>query len=135
MRARRWFAGPAFGSGDRPGLAQRRNAVGRNAPVTQRTLGVRARSGRGPLDRGRGTAEAGRGCRVELPGDLLFGSTVHLHGGPAPVRRYLPELIQLILDRKIEPGKVFDKRLPLEEAAEAYRLMDQREAIKVLLEV
>lgn len=55
---------------------------------------------------------------VELPGDLLFGSTVHLHGGPAPVRRYLPELIQLILDRKIEPGKVFDKRLPLEEAAE-----------------
>ena len=72
---------------------------------------------------------------VQLPGDLLFGSTVHLHGGPAPVRRYLPELIQLILDRKIEPGKVFDKRLPLEEAAEAYRLMDQREAIKVLLEV
>ena len=72
---------------------------------------------------------------VELPGGLLFGSTVHLHGGPAPVRRYLPELIQLILDRKIEPGKVFDKRLPLEEAAEAYRLMDQREAIKVLLEV
>ena len=72
---------------------------------------------------------------VELPGDLLFGSTVQLHGGPAPVRRYLPELIQLILDRKIEPGKVFDKRLPLEEAAEAYRLMDQREAIKVLLEV
>ena len=72
---------------------------------------------------------------VELPGDLLFGSTVHLHGGPAPVRRYLPELIQLIMDRKIEPGKVFDKRLPLEEAAEAYRLMDQREAIKVLLEV
>lgn len=72
---------------------------------------------------------------VELPGDLLFGSTVHLHGGPAPVRRYLPELIQLILDRMIEPGKVFDKRLPLEEAAEAYRLMDQREAIKVLLEV
>lgn len=61
---------------------------------------------------------------VELPGDLLFGSTVHLHGGPAPVRRYLPELIQLILDRKIEPGKVFDKRLPLEEAAEAYRLME-----------
>ena len=72
---------------------------------------------------------------VELPGDLLFGSTVHLHGGPAPVRRYLPELIQLILDRKIDPGKVFDKRLPLEEAAEAYRLMDQRESIKVLLEV
>lgn len=72
---------------------------------------------------------------VELPGGELFFSLVHLHGGPAPVRRYLPELIQLIWDRKINPGKVFDQRLPLAEAAEAYRLMDQREAIKVLLEV
>lgn len=72
---------------------------------------------------------------VELPGGELFFSLVHLHGGPAPVRRYLPELIQLIWDRKINPGKVFDQRVPLAEAAEAYRLMDQREAIKVLLEV
>ena len=70
---------------------------------------------------------------VELPGDLLFGSTVHLHGGPAPVRRYLPELIQLILDRKIDPGKVFDKELPLDQAAEGYQAMDERKAIKVLL--
>ena len=83
----------------------------------------------GPLD---GRVEIRKACH----GDPLPTVThVHLHGGPAPVRRYLPELIQLILDRKIEPGKVFDKRLPLEEAAEAYRLMDQREAIKVLLEV
>ncbi|HIW90985.1 MAG TPA: zinc-dependent alcohol dehydrogenase family protein [Candidatus Corynebacterium avicola] len=70
---------------------------------------------------------------VELPGDQLFFGLVHLHGGPAPVRRYLPELIDLILDRKIDPGKVFTRQLPLADAAEAYRLMDQREEVKVLL--
>jgi threonine dehydrogenase-like Zn-dependent dehydrogenase len=71
---------------------------------------------------------------VELPGQELFYSGVHLHGGPAPVRRFLPELIQLIWDRKIDPGKVFDLTLPLEDAAEAYRAMDERRAIKVLLQ-
>lgn len=71
---------------------------------------------------------------VELPGNQLFFRLVHLHGGPAPVRRYLPELIDLIWQRVIEPGKVFDLTLPLEQAAEAYRAMDQREAIKVLLQ-
>jgi threonine dehydrogenase-like Zn-dependent dehydrogenase len=53
----------------------------------------------------------------------------------AEVRRFLPELLQLICDRKINPGKVFDLKLPLEEAAEGYRAMDQRRAIKVLLTV
>lgn len=71
---------------------------------------------------------------VQLPGEELFFSDVHLHGGPAPVRRFLPELIQLIWDRKINPGKVFDLTLPLEDAAEAYRAMDERRAIKVLLQ-
>jgi threonine dehydrogenase-like Zn-dependent dehydrogenase len=70
---------------------------------------------------------------VELPGDELFSSVVHLHGGPAPVRRFLPELIRLIWDREIEPGKVFDLALPLEAAGDAYQAMDQRGAIKVLL--
>ncbi|WP_182886955.1 zinc-dependent alcohol dehydrogenase family protein [Microbispora sp. H10885] len=70
---------------------------------------------------------------VELPGIELFFSAVHLHGGPAPVRRFLPELIRLIWDREINPGKVFDLELPLEEAAEAYRAMDERRAVKVLL--
>lgn len=70
---------------------------------------------------------------VQLPGDELFFSTVHLHGGPAPVRRFLPELIQLIWDRKIDPGKVFDLTLPLEDAAEAYAAMDERRAIKAML--
>ena len=70
---------------------------------------------------------------VSLPGQELFFSGVHLHGGPAPVRRFLPELIRLIWDREIDPGKVFDLTLPLEEAAEGYRAMDERRAIKVLL--
>ncbi|UUL77163.1 zinc-dependent alcohol dehydrogenase family protein [Pseudarthrobacter sp. Fe7] len=70
---------------------------------------------------------------VALPGRDLFYSHVHLHGGPAPVRQYLPELIDLILRGDINPEKVFDLELPLEQAAEAYRAMDERRAIKVLL--
>ena len=70
---------------------------------------------------------------VELPGEEMFFSAVHLHGGPAPVRRFLPELIQLIWDRKIDPGKVFDLTLPLADAAEGYKAMDERRATKVLL--
>jgi threonine dehydrogenase-like Zn-dependent dehydrogenase len=70
---------------------------------------------------------------VELPGEELFFSHVHLHGGPAPVRRFLPELIDLIWKRQIDPGKVFDLELPLDEAAEGYKAMDERRAIKVLL--
>jgi threonine dehydrogenase-like Zn-dependent dehydrogenase len=70
---------------------------------------------------------------VALDGMDLFWSLVHLHGGPAPVRRFLPELIDLIWNRQIEPGKVFDLELPLGETPAGYRAMDQREAIKVLL--
>jgi threonine dehydrogenase-like Zn-dependent dehydrogenase len=72
---------------------------------------------------------------VEISGERLFFSHVHLHGGPAPVRRFLPELIELVCNGKINPGKVFDLELPLEEVAEGYRAMDERRAIKVLLRV
>jgi threonine dehydrogenase-like Zn-dependent dehydrogenase len=72
---------------------------------------------------------------VELPGEELFFSAVHLHGGPAPVRRFLPDLIELICNRAIDPGKVFDLTLPLDQAAEGYRAMDERRAIKTLLTV
>jgi threonine dehydrogenase-like Zn-dependent dehydrogenase len=72
---------------------------------------------------------------VALPGAELFFSHVHLHGGPAPVRRFLPELIDLIWNRRIDPGKVFDLELPLDQAAEAYVAMDERRAIKALLTV
>jgi threonine dehydrogenase-like Zn-dependent dehydrogenase len=70
---------------------------------------------------------------VQLPGEELFFAEVHLLGGPAPVRRFLPDLIQLIWDRKISPGKVFDLELPLSQVAEGYRAMDERRAIKALL--
>ncbi len=70
---------------------------------------------------------------VSLPGMELFFSHVHLHGGPAPVRRFLPELMQLIGDLRIDPGKVFDLDLPIDQAAEGYTAMDERRAIKALL--
>lgn len=63
----------------------------------------------------------------------MFWRNVGLRGGPAPVRAYLPTLLQLVLDRQIEPGLVFDLTLPLEEAAEGYAAMDERRAIKALL--
>jgi threonine dehydrogenase-like Zn-dependent dehydrogenase len=71
---------------------------------------------------------------VTLNGEELFYAHVHLHGGPAPVRRFLPQLIDLVWSRRINPGKVFDLTLPLERVAEAYRAMDERRAIKTLLQ-
>jgi threonine dehydrogenase-like Zn-dependent dehydrogenase len=71
--------------------------------------------------------------RVRLEGEQLFYSHAHLHGGPAPVRRYLPHLIDLITQGEINPGKVFDLELPLEKVAAGYAAMDERRAIKALL--
>src|SRR5262249_14101672 len=71
---------------------------------------------------------------VELDGEQLFFAHVHLHGGPAPVRRFLPRLIALVWNKKINPGKVFDLTLPLDQVAEGYRAMDERRAIKTLLQ-
>ena len=70
---------------------------------------------------------------VSLDGQQLFFSHVHLHGGPAPVRKYLPKLIDLVFNGIINPGKVFDLVLPLAHVAEGYRAMDERRAIKTLL--
>jgi len=72
---------------------------------------------------------------VEFDGQSLFFAQVGLMGGPAPVRRFLPHLMDLVLERKINPGKVFDLTLPLADAAEGYRAMDERRAIKTLLRV
>ncbi len=71
----------------------------------------------------------------DLPGGQLFFSHAHLHGGPAPVRRFLPELIELIWNRTIDPGRVFDLTMPLDQVADGYRAMDERRAIKTLLTV
>ncbi|EER61019.1 Alcohol dehydrogenase zinc-binding domain protein [Acidovorax delafieldii 2AN] len=72
---------------------------------------------------------------VQLDGQSLFFAQKSLFGGPAPVRRFLPHLMDLVLERKIEPGKVFDLTLPLADVAEGYRAMDERRAIKTLLRV
>ena len=84
-----------------------------------------------PLPSRRGYVDVSHG--VELPGEELFFSGVHLHGGPAPVRRFLPELIDLIVSRQIDPGRVFDLTLPLDQAADGYGAMDERRAVKTLL--
>jgi threonine dehydrogenase-like Zn-dependent dehydrogenase len=70
---------------------------------------------------------------VTLDGADLFFRHVRLLGGPAPVRRYLPELIGLVFNGRINPGKVFDLTLPLDQVADGYRAMDERRAIKTLL--
>ncbi|MFF8717296.1 zinc-dependent alcohol dehydrogenase family protein [Streptomyces sp. NPDC015184] len=70
---------------------------------------------------------------VTVDGEELFYSHVGLRGGPAPVRRYLPDLIDRVLTGRIDPGKVFDLALPLEQVAEGYKAMDERRAIKALL--
>ena len=70
---------------------------------------------------------------VQFDGQSLFFSQTGMMGGPAPVRRFLPHLLDLILTRQINPGRVFDLELPLAEAAEGYRAMDERRAIKTLL--
>jgi threonine dehydrogenase-like Zn-dependent dehydrogenase len=70
---------------------------------------------------------------VEVSGRTLFSTMLRLHGGPAPVRRFLPDLIDATLRGEIEPGRVFDLDLPLDDVAEGYRAMDERRAIKAIL--
>ncbi|WP_300682060.1 zinc-binding dehydrogenase [Nocardioides sp.] len=71
---------------------------------------------------------------VTLPVRQMFDKNVGLFGGMAPVRRYVPELLPLVLDGTARPGLVFDSVLPMSQAAEGYRQMDEREAIKVFLQ-
>jgi threonine dehydrogenase-like Zn-dependent dehydrogenase len=70
---------------------------------------------------------------TDLPQEAMFWKNVGLRGGPAPARAYLPDLLQRVWDRQIQPGKVFDLTLPLEQVAEGYAAMDQRRSIKTLL--
>lgn len=70
---------------------------------------------------------------VTFDGQALFFSQRRMLGGPAPVRRFLPDLMDRVLNGRIQPGKVFDLSLPIERVAEGYRAMDERRAIKTLL--
>ena len=107
----------------------------------RRRLGARVRGHAGVDDAGhqghpprRLVGYVGVPHGVSLDGQQLFFSHVHLHGGPAPVRKYLPKLIDLVFNGTINPGKVFDLVLPLAQVAEGYRAMDERRAIKTLLQ-
>ena len=72
---------------------------------------------------------------VSLDMSRMFGAEVHMFGGPAPVRKYLPTMINMIYRGEINPGAVFDMVLPLERAADGYAAMDERRATKVMLTV
>jgi threonine dehydrogenase-like Zn-dependent dehydrogenase len=72
---------------------------------------------------------------VELPIRTLFRRNIGVHGGSAPARTYIPELLGDVLDEKIEPGRVFDFETDLDGIAEAYAAMDERRAIKSLVRV
>jgi threonine dehydrogenase-like Zn-dependent dehydrogenase len=69
----------------------------------------------------------------ELPIGTLFGTNVTVGGGVAPVRAYLPELLDDVLDGTLDPSPVFDLELPLAEVGAAYAAMDERRTIKPLL--
>ncbi len=71
---------------------------------------------------------------VEPPVGRMFAKNVGLAGGMAPVRRYLPELLDLVTSGRIDPGRVFDATVPLDRVADGYRAMDRREAIKVIVQ-
>lgn len=70
---------------------------------------------------------------ADIPQEHMFWRNVGLRGGVAPVREYLPHLMELVLAGTINPGEVFDQTLPLADVAEGYAAMDERRAIKSLL--
>jgi threonine dehydrogenase-like Zn-dependent dehydrogenase len=72
---------------------------------------------------------------VELEVPTMFHRNVGIQGGPAPVRAYLPELLDDVLSRRIEPGRVFDFEADLEHIADGYRAMDERRSVKALVRV
>lgn len=72
---------------------------------------------------------------VTFDGQALFFAQRRMLGGPAPVRRFLPDLMDRVLKGRIQPGKVFDLTLPIDQVAEGYKAMDERRAIKTLLTV
>ena len=72
---------------------------------------------------------------VSFDGQQLFFKQQRMLGGPAPVRRFLPDLMNRVLEGEIQPGKVFDLVLPISQVAEGYKAMDERRAIKTMLRV
>ena len=72
---------------------------------------------------------------VEIPVNTIFYRNIGVRGGPSPVRRYIPELLDDVLEGRIQPGRVFDFETDLDHITEAYAAMDERRAVKSLLRV
>ena len=67
-------------------------------------------------------------------GQASFYANITIGGGPAPVRAYIDELLADILEGEIEPGRVFDRTVGLDDVPEGYRAMNDREALKVMVQ-
>ena len=72
---------------------------------------------------------------VEVPIETVIFRNVGLRGGVAPVRRYLPELLEAVLAGAINPGRIFDFETDLEHVVDGYRAMDERRAVKAMIRV
>jgi threonine dehydrogenase-like Zn-dependent dehydrogenase len=72
---------------------------------------------------------------VEVPIETVIFRNVGLRGGVAPVRRYLPELLEAVLAGAINPGRIFDFETDLEHVVDGYRAMDERRAVKAMVRV
>ena len=70
-----------------------------------------------------------------LPGaQPMFFRNVIVAGGPAPVRAYIDELLPDVMEGRIEPGRVFDRTVTLDGVPDGYRAMNEREALKVMVQ-
>jgi hypothetical protein len=111
-------------------ILERDVQLGRPEPIGDHL--ARQQHGQGGLD-GIGGGVGAAGCRRLVDQNLMATDPDAACGGPAPVLYFLPELIELVCNRKIDPDKVFDLTLPLDQVAEGYHTMDERRAIKALL--
>ena len=72
---------------------------------------------------------------VQIPVEDIFYRNVGVHGGPAPARAYMPELLDDILKGHINPGRVFDFTTDLNDIEQDYSAMNERRAIKSLVKL
>src|SRR5439155_226901 len=77
----------------------------------------------------------GTGHHAIPAAEPAFYNNVTVSGGPAPVRAYIAELLPDVLEGRIEPGRVFDRVISLDEVPDGYRAMNEREAIKVMVKL
>ncbi|MFD5804681.1 alcohol dehydrogenase catalytic domain-containing protein [Streptomyces sp. NPDC127020] len=135
--------GRAFGATDvvaergGEGIEKVRDLTGGGSPIVLEAVGHRPayEQAYGVVRAGGTISRVGAPQYEEAPVGFgsLFGPNITLTGGPAPARAYIEELLPDVLEGRIEPGRVFDRTVSLDEVAEGYRAMDAREALKVLV--